>query len=60
MKRVVWLAIILGLIVCSGACAACKVTVDPNASVTRTQVEEWSADARLSQRSAHKLVDADA
>ena len=55
-----WLAIILGLIVCSGACAACKVTVDPNASVTRTQVEEWSADARLSQRSAHKLVDADA
>jgi hypothetical protein len=60
VKRVVWLAIVFMLSICTGAWALGKITVDPNAGVNRAQVEEWSADTRLAQKvtyeARHKAV----
>jgi hypothetical protein len=60
MRRVVWFAAIFVIALNSGVWAAGKVTVDPNEGTARAQIEEWDADARLSQKvtyeARHKAV----
>jgi hypothetical protein len=60
MRRIVWFAAIFVIALNSGVWAAGKVTVDPNEGTARAQIEEWDADARLSQKvtyeARHKAV----
>lgn len=60
VRKTIFFTFALLMIVCGSALASGKITVDPNAGINRTQAEEWSADARLSQKvtyeARHKAV----